>query len=92
MMKPKVIFFGESIPQDIHVAAESMVHQSQAILCIGTSLSTYSGYRLVRLAKELGKPIGLLTDGATRADDICTFKASVRCMPVLERVASNLLS
>ncbi|KAI8333545.1 DHS-like NAD/FAD-binding domain-containing protein [Chlamydoabsidia padenii] len=91
MMKPKVIFFGESIPKSVHTAAETMVHQSQAVICIGTSLSTYSGYRLARLAKELGKPLGVLTHGATRADDISTFKASVRCMPVLERVVSNLL-
>ncbi|CAO3597794.1 unnamed protein product [Absidia cylindrospora] len=91
MMKPKVIFFGESIPKATHAMAEAMVHQAGAVLCIGTSLSTYSGYRLARLAKELGKPIGVLTHGATRADDISSFKASVQCMPVLERVVSNLL-
>ncbi|KAI8096841.1 DHS-like NAD/FAD-binding domain-containing protein [Halteromyces radiatus] len=91
MMKPKVIFFGESIPKSIHQAAESMVYQAKAVLVIGSSLATYSSYRLVRLAKELGKPIGLLTSGATRADDISHWKAYVRCMPVLERVVSHLL-
>ncbi|CAO3645550.1 unnamed protein product [Cunninghamella echinulata] len=91
LMKPQVVFFGENIPKSIHEAADKMVQEVDAIVVIGSSLATYSSYRLIKLAHQLGKPIGLLTKGNSRADDIQSWKASVYCMPVLQRVVSNLI-
>ncbi|ORX58009.1 Sir2 family [Hesseltinella vesiculosa] len=91
MMKPKVIFFGESIPKAVHAQAEAMVRQADAVLVIGSSLATYSSFRLVKMAHDWGKPVGMLNEGATRADDLTTFKVHAKCLPVLEHAMNTLL-
>ncbi|KAI8381321.1 DHS-like NAD/FAD-binding domain-containing protein [Radiomyces spectabilis] len=89
-MKPKVVFFGENIQSTITAQAENQVRDSSAMLIIGSSLATYSSYRLVRLANELSKPIGIINLGATRADGLISWKAEVGCSPVLEHVVRKL--
>ncbi|CAO3643267.1 unnamed protein product [Cunninghamella blakesleeana] len=91
LMKPQVVFFGENIQKQIHENADNMVKQSDAVVVIGSSLATYSSYRLIKLAHSLGKPIGLLTNGNTRVDDIQTWKATVNILPVLQRTVNNLI-
>ncbi|KAI8069891.1 DHS-like NAD/FAD-binding domain-containing protein [Gongronella butleri] len=91
MMKPKVIFFGESIPKAVHATAEAMMHQAQAVLVIGSSLATYSSYRLIKMAHEARMPIAVLNEGATRADDMTTLKVHAQCLPVLEHVVQKLI-
>lgn len=90
VMKPQVVFFGESVNKDRAAFAESCVSNSRALLVIGSSLATYSSYRLVRLANDLGKPIGILNKGPTRADSLASWKAKVSCTPVMEQVCRQL--
>ncbi|KAI9310267.1 Sir2 family, partial [Dichotomocladium elegans] len=85
-MKPKVVFFGENIRKEVTGTAENMVRASTAMLVVGSSLATYSAYRLVRLAKEMGMPIGILCKGPTRADDLASWKIQMACTPVLQQV------
>ncbi|KAI9255050.1 DHS-like NAD/FAD-binding domain-containing protein [Phascolomyces articulosus] len=89
-MKPRVVFFGENIKPHVTNAAENMVRQSEAVLVIGSSLATYSSYRLIRLANELKKPVGILCKGSTRADALASWKISMGCTPVLQRVQQQL--
>ncbi|KAG5721365.1 hypothetical protein E4T56_gene12961 [Termitomyces sp. T112] len=46
------------------------IENSNKILIIGTTLATYSAYRLLKHALELKKPIMLLNVGPTRADGV----------------------
>lgn len=69
MLKPAVIMFGESIPASVKVAAEQAVDAASRILVIGSSLATYSAWRLVKRAKENGMPIGILNLGGVRGED-----------------------
>ena len=61
--------FGESIPAERKLAAEEAVDAADRLLVIGSSLATYSAWRLAKRAKELGKPIGILNIGGVRGED-----------------------
>jgi hypothetical protein len=43
----------------------------------------YSGYRFVRAAAEVGKPIAAVNLGRTRADDVLTLKVAAACSGAL---------
>ncbi|KAI7904085.1 DHS-like NAD/FAD-binding domain-containing protein [Cokeromyces recurvatus] len=90
-MKPKVVFFGESIKPNITHQAENWVEKADALLILGSSLATYSSYRLVRLAHQANKPIGIITKGPTRADNLMSWKGEVACTPILTELYSNLI-
>ncbi|KAF8216624.1 DHS-like NAD/FAD-binding domain-containing protein [Mycena galopus ATCC 62051] len=68
--KPKVIFFGESIPQATKDQSFRDVEEADRLLVIGTTLATYSAFRLLKHAVELGKPVLLLNVGPSRGDSL----------------------
>ncbi len=68
VLKPAVIMFGESIPEATKVAAEEAVDNAERILVVGSSLATYSAWRLVKRAKERRMPIGVLNIGGVRGE------------------------
>lgn len=63
-----MIFFGESIPQHIKETSFLDIECCDKVLLIGTTLATYSAFRLVKHALELKKPVILLNVGPSRAD------------------------
>ncbi|KAJ7696555.1 DHS-like NAD/FAD-binding domain-containing protein [Mycena rosella] len=68
--KPEVIFFGESIPQPVKERSFRDVEDADRLFVIGTTLATYSAFRLLKRAVELGKPALLLNVGPSRGDGI----------------------
>jgi NAD-dependent deacetylase sirtuin 4 len=70
VLKPAVIMFGESISSTVKAAAEEAIDGSGRLLVIGTSLATYSAWRLARRAKERGMPIGILNLGGVRGEEL----------------------
>jgi NAD+-dependent protein deacetylase sirtuin 4 len=66
ILKPNVIMFGESIPADVKVQAEEAIDGVGRILVVGSSLATYSAFRLVERAHNQGMPIGVLNLGGVR--------------------------
>ncbi|KAG1834105.1 DHS-like NAD/FAD-binding domain-containing protein [Suillus variegatus] len=68
--KPELIFFGESIPSRIKDRSFHDIEQSERVFVLGTTLATYSAFRLVKHALELRKPVMLLNVGPTRADEL----------------------
>lgn len=69
VLKPAVVMFGESIASDIRIAAERAIDEASRILVVGSSLATYSAWRLVRRAKERHLPIGILNLGGVRGEE-----------------------
>lgn len=69
VLKPAVIMFGESIPATTKIAAEEAVDAASRLLVVGSSLATYSAWRLVKRAKERQMPIGVLNMGGVRGED-----------------------
>ncbi|OJD36504.1 sir2 family protein [Diplodia corticola] len=69
VLKPAVVMFGESIPQAVKSGAEEMIDGASRLLVVGSSLATYSAWRLVKRAKEQGMPIGILNMGGVRGEE-----------------------
>jgi NAD-dependent SIR2 family protein deacetylase len=69
ILKPSVVMFGESIPAERKLAAEEAVDAAARMLVVGSSLATYSAWRLAKRAKEMGKPIGILNIGGVRGEE-----------------------
>ena len=69
ILKPAVVMFGESIPDSVKQAAEQAVDRASRILVLGTSLATYSAWRLAKRARDNGMPIGVLNLGGVRGEE-----------------------
>lgn len=83
MLKPDVVFFGESVPRVRYESARTALLGSQALLVVGSSLMVYSGFRFARMAHEAGLPIAILNRGQTRADTIAGLKLDGDCTAAL---------
>ena len=79
VLKPDVVFFGESVPRPRVDAAMQRLAQADAMLVVGSSLMVYSGYRFVQAAARSGKPVAAINLGRTRADELLTLKVSEPC-------------
>ncbi|MBW0011628.1 NAD-dependent protein deacetylase [Mycobacterium sp.] len=91
MLKPDIVYFGESVPKNIVAKAYSLVDQAEAMLVAGSSLTVFSGYRFVRHAAALGIPIAIVNRGRTRGDDLATVKVDGGCSELLTLLASELV-
>jgi NAD-dependent SIR2 family protein deacetylase len=83
ILKPDVVFFGESVPKDRVEAAMLGLQQADAMLVVGSSLMVYSGYRFAQAAAQAGKPIATVNLGRTRADDLLALKVAQPCAEAL---------
>lgn len=90
MIKPDVVFFGESVPRTRVDEAMGAVRRSGALLVAGSSLMVFSGFRFARLAVEIGKPVAIVNLGRTRADDFANLKLDGDCGDVLADTAEIL--
>ncbi|EJD00489.1 DHS-like NAD/FAD-binding domain-containing protein [Fomitiporia mediterranea MF3/22] len=70
MHKPHLIFFGESIPAAVKDKSFEAIELADRLFIVGTTLATYSAFRLLKRAIELGKPVLMLNVGPTRADTL----------------------
>ncbi|TGJ86128.1 hypothetical protein E0Z10_g2624 [Xylaria hypoxylon] len=70
ILKPAVVMFGESIQHSVKAAAEEMINDADRLLIVGTSLATYSAWRLAKLAKDQKKPIAIVNIGGVRGEDV----------------------
>jgi NAD-dependent SIR2 family protein deacetylase len=83
VLKPDVVFFGESVPPDRVRTAMLHLMQADAMLVVGSSLMVYSGYRFAQAAALAGKPIAAVNLGRTRADPLLTLKVTRHCSGAL---------
>ncbi len=91
MLKPDIVYFGESVPKDTVAEAFSLVDRSEALLVAGSSLTVFSGYRFVRHAAARGMPIAIVNRGPTRGDDLATVKVDGGCSELLALLADELV-
>lgn len=92
MLKPDVVFFGESVPRDRVATAFAALADADAVLVAGSSLMVYSGFRFVQAAVAAGKPVAAVNLGRTRADDLLTLKVERPVGETLEALAEALSS
>jgi NAD-dependent SIR2 family protein deacetylase len=83
ILKPDVVFFGESVPRERVNAAMEAIERAAAVLVVGSSLMVYSGYRFAQIASKAGKPIAAVNLGRTRADELLALKVNQPCVSAL---------
>lgn len=83
LLKPDVVFFGESVPRERVAAAMAALERADAMLVVGSSLMVYSGYRFAAAMAAVGKPIAAVNLGKTRADDLLALKVTEPCADAL---------
>jgi len=83
ILKPDVVFFGDSVPRNRVDEAMQALEQADAMLVVGSSLMLYSGYRFCDFAHRVQKPIAAINLGRTRADHLFQVKIEGPCAEVL---------
>ena len=86
VLKPDVVFFGESVPTERVSFTMEQLERSDALLVAGSSLTVNSGMRFARAANKAGKPIVIVNVGPTKADDIALAKIEAPTSVALEEL------
>ena len=74
VLKPDVVFFGETVPPDRVAASFARVEAARVLLVLGSSLKVMSGHRFVLRAAKLGIPVAIVNQGETRGDPHAALK------------------
>jgi NAD-dependent SIR2 family protein deacetylase len=90
MLKPDIVYFGESVPKNVVGQAFSLIDAADALLVAGSSLTVFSGYRFVRHAAARGITVAIVNRGPTRGDDLATVKVDGGCSELLTLLAEEL--
>jgi NAD-dependent SIR2 family protein deacetylase len=91
VLKPHVVFFGENVPRervDRCFAAVDALGTTGVLLVAGSSLTVMSGLRFVRRAARNGTPVVIVNRGATRGDELATYKVDTGCSDFLTELAA----
>jgi NAD-dependent SIR2 family protein deacetylase len=91
MLKPDVVFFGDSVPRERVSAASEAIAAADGLLVVGSSLMVYSGFRFVEIARRAGKPVMAVNLGTTRADPMLDAKVEADCDEFLDGVQARLM-
>jgi NAD-dependent SIR2 family protein deacetylase len=90
VLRPGVVFFGESVPRPRVDLCFAALDEADALLVVGSSLMVWSGYRFVRAARELGRPVALVNLGRTRADGDGCLKLERDCAALLAEAVAHV--
>ena len=89
ILKPDVVFYGESVPRETTAAALAAIESAAGVLVAGSSLMVWSSFRLVRAAAARGVEVVAVNRGRTRGDNLFAFKLDRECGAVLAAVAGE---
>ncbi|GAB0103120.1 hypothetical protein JMUB6875_20920 [Nocardia sp. JMUB6875] len=90
LLKPDIVYFGESVPKPRVATAFDLVDSADALLVVGSSLTVMSGLRFARHVAKSGRPVIILNRSRTRADNLATLTLDTGCAPVLTALADAL--
>lgn len=90
ILKPAVVFYGESVPRAWVTRAQGWLAEADALLVVGSSLMVFSSFRFCRAAAAADKPIAILNNGVTRADSLARLKLEEGCAGLLTRAVVHL--
>ncbi|TXG91550.1 NAD-dependent protein deacetylase [Rhodococcus rhodnii] len=89
MLKPDIVYFGETVPRPRVDLAYSMVDDADALVVVGSSLTVQSGLRFVRHAHRRGIPVAIVNRGVTRGDPLATLTVDAGCSETLRALADQ---
>lgn len=89
-LMPDVVFFGAGVPRDVVDTCYRLVEDCSSLVVLGSSLFVWSGLRFVKRAVEHGRPVAIVNQGPTRADDLATLRLDDDLTTVLATVIGRL--
>lgn len=89
VLKPDVVFFGESVPGERVDAAFALLDRARTLLVLGSSLTVMSGYRFVIRARRDGTPVAIVNRGPTRGDGDATVRVDAPLGEVLPALVAR---
>lgn len=92
ILKPGVVFFGENMKDNVRDESFKRINESSSLLVVGSSLTVFSAFRLVKAAHERQIPIAILNLGNTRGDPWSDVKIDANCSSVLTLALQTLKS
>ena len=92
MLKPDVVFFGETVPRDRVERAFQRLDAARTLLVLGSSLTVMSGYRFVLHANKHGKTVAIVNQGPTRGDAQADLKVEAPLGQVLSELSATMVS
>lgn len=90
VLKPHLVFFGESVPRPRVERAYALVDRARALVVAGSSLTVFSGRRFVKHARSRGIPVAVVNRGPTRGDDLADVRIEGGCAQTLLAVEGAL--
>lgn len=90
VLKPDVVFFGETVPGNRVERCYAQVDEAQCLLVLGSSLQVMSGYRFVLHAAKRGTPVAIVNQGTTRGDGQAAVKVDAPLGRVLPELVARL--
>lgn len=91
VLKPDVVFFGESVPKPRVEQAYGLVDAGEVLVVAGSSLTVMSGLRFVRHSVRHDRPVVIINRGPTRGDEFATVKIDAGCSETLTHLIAHLL-
>ncbi|WP_020127259.1 NAD-dependent protein deacetylase [Streptomyces sp. 303MFCol5.2] len=90
ILKPDVVFFGETVPPPRVEHCRTLVREAASVLVLGSSLTVMSGLRFVRQAGQAGKPVLIVNRDPTRGDRHALTRVALPLGTTLTTVAGRL--
>jgi NAD-dependent SIR2 family protein deacetylase len=94
VLKPHVVFFGENVPVErverCYEAVDALAELEGALLVAGSSLTVMSGFRFVRRAAKARIPVVIVNRGATRGDELATYRLDQGTSEFLTALAARV--
>lgn len=90
VLKPDVVFFGESVPPARVEDCRRLVREATSLLVLGSSLTVMSGLRFVRQAAQAEKPVLIINRDLTRGDQYALTRVELPLGTALTTVAGRL--
>lgn len=91
VLKPDVVFFGETVPRPRVDRSFALVEDAGCLLVLGSSLTVMSGYRFVLHAARRGVPVAIVNQGPTRGDAQAALKVDAPLGQVLPRLSAVIV-
>ncbi len=86
LVRPGVVWFGESLPMGVWQAAEAAVQRCEVLLVVGTSGAVYPAAGLARIARRAGAHVAVINPAPSELDDAahqCLRGPSAQILPAL---------
>ncbi|KAA6215936.1 NAD-dependent protein deacetylase [Streptomyces filamentosus] len=90
VLKPDVVFFGETVPAERVERCRELVRGARSVLVLGSSLTVMSGLRFVRQAAQAGTPVVIVNRDPTRGDKLAAARVALPLGKTLTAVAERL--